>query len=263
MAPMTDPPADEGIFHYQYGDDVPAEVQKYWAQRDTIFSEYSRGIWMTNDAWFGITPEPVANAISEHVSDGAPKEKKIIIDAFAGAGGNAIAFALSGRWEQVFAIEKDPAVLKCAKHNAEIYGVEKKIWWYEGDCFEVLRTHLARTKDAIIYASPPWGGPGYREDNVFNLKTMEPYNLDTIYTAFAKVTKDIVLYLPRTSNLNQLVKYTTEGKKLEVAHYCLKGASKAICVYFGDFTFGPKDDDETIDETADGAAEGNGVSHLE
>jgi tRNA G37 N-methylase Trm5 len=98
------------------------------------------------------------SAIAEHVSEGAPKEKKIIIDAFAGAGGNAIAFALSGRWDQVFAIEKDPAVLKCAKHNAEIYGVDKKIWWYEGDCFEILKTRLARTKDAIIYASPPWGG---------------------------------------------------------------------------------------------------------
>jgi trimethylguanosine synthase len=58
---------------------------------------------------------------------------------------------------------------------------------------------------------------------------MEPYNLETLYTAFAKVTQDIVLYLPRTSNLNQLVKYATGDKKLEASHYCLKGASK-VCI---------------------------------
>lgn len=115
--------------------------------------------WLSMNSMFsaGFQAHSIS-AIAEHVSEGAPKEKKIIIDAFAGAGGNAIAFALSGRWDQVFAIEKDPAVLKCAKHNAEIYGVEKKIWWYEGDCFDILKTRLARTKDAIIYGSPPWGG---------------------------------------------------------------------------------------------------------
>lgn len=57
---------------------------------------------------------------------------------------------------------------------------------------------------------------------------MEPYNLNTIFTAFAKVTKDIVLYLPRTSDLNQLIKHAPQNKKLEVSHYCLKGASKVL-----------------------------------
>lgn len=32
----------------------------YWAQRYQIFSKYDEGIWLTDDAWFGVTPEPVA-----------------------------------------------------------------------------------------------------------------------------------------------------------------------------------------------------------
>ena len=36
----------------------------------------------------------------------------------------------------------------------------------------------------------------------------------------------MVLYLPRTSDLNQIAKYAPEGKKLEVSHYCVRGASK-------------------------------------
>lgn len=89
----------------------------------------------------------------------APESKKILIDAFAGAGGNTIAFALSGRWKQIFAIEKDPNVLACAKHNAEVYGVANKIWFVEGDCFNILQNRLkGQAKNAVIFASPPWGG---------------------------------------------------------------------------------------------------------
>lgn len=232
------PPDGDGIFHYESVNQVPVEIQKYWHQRHMVYSKYDEGIWMTDDAWFGITPEPVANMIATHVAEGAPKEKTMIIDAFAGAGGNAIAFALSGRWERVFAIEKDPKVLKCAKHNADVYGLANKIWWIQGDCFDIIKKRFsAMGKSTVIFASPPWGGPGYTSDAVFNLSTMQPYNLEAIYTPFAKVTKDIVLYLPRTSDLNQLAKYAPEDRKLEVTHYCLKGASKALCVYLGDFKF--------------------------
>jgi trimethylguanosine synthase len=97
--------------------------------------------------------------IAQHIAKAAPANKTVIVDAFAGAGGNAIAFALSGRWEQIFAIEKNPEVLKCAKHNAEIYGVQSKIWFIEGDCFKVIKDRLKQLgKKAVLFASPPWGG---------------------------------------------------------------------------------------------------------
>ena len=81
--------------------------------------------------------------IAKELGQAAPLDKTVLIDAFAGVGGNTIAFAKSGRWEQIFAIEKDAATLKCAKHNAEIYGVSKKIWWTEGDCLQTLKKKLA------------------------------------------------------------------------------------------------------------------------
>ena len=88
-----------------------------------------------------------------------PKSKTVIIDAFGGVGGNAIAFALSGRWERVYAIEKDHEALACGKHNALVYDVGNRISWYEGDCFEVLNNHLQGLRDrAVVFGSPPWGG---------------------------------------------------------------------------------------------------------
>lgn len=124
---------------------------------------YSRADSQVCPSSFSSSDSPNADIyhsrIADHIKTGGPESKSIIIDAFAGAGGNAIAFALSGRFKQVFAIEKDPATLACARHNAEVYGVASKIWWIEGDCFEVLKKRLkSLAKDAIVFASPPWGG---------------------------------------------------------------------------------------------------------
>lgn len=100
--------------------------------------------------------------VAEHVASATPESKSVLIDAFAGAGGNTIAFAKSGRWKRVYAIEKDPAVLACAKHNAQVYGVDHTISWYEGDCFEVIQKDLAGMAEfAVVFGSPPWGGRCY------------------------------------------------------------------------------------------------------
>ena len=97
--------------------------------------------------------------IAEHISKAAPSSKTVLIDTFGGVGGNAIAFAISGRWNRVFAIEQDPQKIKCAKHNAEIYNVAGKIWWIQGDCFDILKKRFSKMgKEAVIFASPPWGG---------------------------------------------------------------------------------------------------------
>lgn len=93
------------------------------------------------------------------MSKAAPADKAIIIDCFAGVGGNAIAFALSNRWKRVYAIEKDAVTLACAKHNAELYGVQDRISWYHGDCFRVVEEQLADLYPySVMFISPPWGG---------------------------------------------------------------------------------------------------------
>lgn len=97
--------------------------------------------------------------IAKDVAKTAPNQKTILIDTFAGIGGNTIAFARSGRWSTVYGIEKDYETLECAKRNAEIYGVADKIVWIFGDSFKVLPEQLGNMfHHAIIFASPPWGG---------------------------------------------------------------------------------------------------------
>lgn len=97
--------------------------------------------------------------VAEHVAEAAPQSKAILIDCFAGVGGNAIAFARSGKWKRVYAIEKDSKALACAKHNAQVYDVQDRISWYEGDCFRILQNELSElVPHSVLFASPPWGG---------------------------------------------------------------------------------------------------------
>ena len=239
-------------------------VVRYFSQRYSIFSWYDEGVYMTDDAWFGVTPEPVAKCVSlmllrmtdrydfklllifplsQIANDmyDIEESKTTLVDMFAGAGGNVIAFALSGRWERIIAVEKDAATLACAQNNAEVYGVAPgAITWINGDSFEYLDKLVNRPKElhealqvdcgaTVVFASPPWGGPGYRTDEVFDLYTMQPYGLGQLHQAAGPM--DHALYLPRTSDIRQIAKLVPKGQKIDVVQYCMEGASKAMVAY--------------------------------
>lgn len=234
--------APEGVYHYTYIDEVPSEIRSYFHQRNRIFKLYNHGIWMTDKAWYGVTQEAVADKIAAHVAASRTPERVVALDVMAGAGGNTIAFAKSGHFQRIYGFEKDPATLECAQHNAEIYGVHDQITWFQGDCFDVLASQtglqVLAKEYSVVFCSPPWGGPGYRNDKVFDLDTMEPYSIRKLYTELSKYSDHIVLYLPRTSDLRQIAELVEDGKKVNVIHYCTEGSSRALCVYLGPFNFG-------------------------
>ena len=78
-------------------------------------------------------------------------------------------------------------------------------------------------------------GPTYTDYEVFDLDLMQPYSLKALYEPFSATATHVVLFLPRTSDLKQIAKYGDQTKKLRVMHYCMYGASKALCVFYGEF----------------------------
>jgi trimethylguanosine synthase len=64
MALTTTATPPEGVHHYESTEELPSEIAKYWHQRHNIFSKYDEGVWLTDDAWFGVTPEPIAKYIT-------------------------------------------------------------------------------------------------------------------------------------------------------------------------------------------------------
>lgn len=63
-------------------------VFKYWCQRYLLFSRYDSGIKMDEEGWFSVTPEAIARHHATRCGGG------VVIDCFAGVGGNAIQFAI-------------------------------------------------------------------------------------------------------------------------------------------------------------------------
>ncbi|KAM0666827.1 hypothetical protein ACQRIU_004682 [Beauveria bassiana] len=230
----------DACHHYEGKHEVPWDIQKYFAQRYSIFSYYDDGICMTDDAWFGVTPEPIANKIAAEMKS-SPKKKKFLIDLFCGAGGNTIAFAQTERWDRIISIERDAATLACAQNNVSVYGIDDSyVTWVHGDSFAFLKTLFSNPSalhpdlridlDAtVLFASPPWGGPGYSTDQVFNLDNMQPYSITDMHEAYRPI--DHVLFLPRTSDLRQLARLAPKDKKIDIVQMCLEGASKALVAY--------------------------------
>ena len=138
---------------------------KYWAQRRRLFSRFDMGIQLDSEGWYSVTPEIIADHVASRVvelsaalalraggsrlpfrngggghpdagggdGDGANPDISgggsglVVLDAFAGCGGNSIAF---GKLPSTFAslvvcVDIDRLKLRNAAHNAAIYGLPR------------------------------------------------------------------------------------------------------------------------------------------
>jgi 16S rRNA G966 N2-methylase RsmD len=163
---------------------------KYWGRRYELFTRYDEGIRMRDDeAWFSVTPEGIAARIAERC------RCDVVLDLFAGVGGNAIQFARTcGR---VLAVEIDLPRLQDAQHNARLYGAAN-IEFVHGDC-----TALAPALRAdVVFLSPPWGALGYYQ--AFTLRELGGFDCHALVRTALCVSERVVFFLPRYTNFEQL-----------------------------------------------------------
>lgn len=59
---IANPP--RGAYHFTHETELDEKYHKYFAQRHDIFSRYDEGIWMTEEAWMGVTPQCIAEYVS-------------------------------------------------------------------------------------------------------------------------------------------------------------------------------------------------------
>ncbi|XP_036412042.1 trimethylguanosine synthase [Colossoma macropomum] len=211
--------------------DVPPEIAaepelaKYWAQRYRLFSRFDEGIKLDHEGWFSVTPEKIA----EHIAQRVPEvyDMQLIVDAFCGVGGNAIQFALTGK--RVIAIDIDPVRLELAQHNAEVYGVAQRIDFIQGDFLQLA----PRLRADVVFLSPPWGGPEYLSAEVFDIKTMMSPDGFEIFRLARMISDNIVYFLPRNADMEQIASLAGPGGKVEVEQNFLNNKLKTITAYFG------------------------------
>ncbi|KAH9926931.1 RNA cap guanine-N2 methyltransferase-domain-containing protein [Fomitopsis serialis] len=237
---------------YQHPSQVPAHLQKYFSQRERYFSLYSSGCLLDEEGWYSVTPERIANQIAERC------RCDVVLDAFCGVGGNAIAFAKT--CERVIALDISPVRLALARHNAEIYGVADRIEFILADFFSFARTLVerqtahansgdpdsqsgaaqSRRKIDVIFLSPPWGGPSYLTDkphasdgdgdvsggsddkqapHEFSLSSIRPVHGKELFETARSITRNVAYFLPRNVKLDEISALVAEEQTMQDGDY--------------------------------------------
>ncbi len=155
------------------------QFQKYWNRRYDLFSKFDEGIQLDEVSLYQTTPEEIA------LHQAKKMNCKTIVDAFCGAGGNAIAFAKV--CDKVIAIELNPERLEMAKNNAKIYGVYDKIEFILGDFFQ----EAPKYKTEGVFLDPLWGGPSYKKLKSFKLIHFHPNGSD--------ILREALMYFKKTA----------------------------------------------------------------
>lgn len=168
------------------------EFQEFWDQRYDLFSRFDDGIQIDGPGLFGVKFEADALRLAQRVP--GPR----VLDAFAGWGGSAIAFARAGR--QVVSCDIDGARLAKARHNAAVYGVEGRIEFRLAD----VRAVLAGERFDAVYLDPPWGGLAALERPRFRLGDYVVDGCTLLPLAF-RAAPTVVLTAPPHFDLGDLL----------------------------------------------------------
>ncbi|XP_010478471.1 PREDICTED: trimethylguanosine synthase-like [Camelina sativa] len=200
-----------------------AKISKYWFQRYDLFSRYDLGIEMDEEGWYSVTPEEIAIKQAERCRG------QVVIDCFSGVGGNTIQFAKL--CSSVVAIDIDPVKVELAMNNALVYGVANRVDFLIGDFF-----HLAPSlKGDVVFLSPPWGGPMYKEVESYKMDMLQPRDGYTLFKIALSIAPNIIMFLPRNVDLAQveeLAWLSSPPLTLEIEENFVGGRMKAITAYF-------------------------------
>lgn len=214
------------------------QLTKYWRNRRSIFSKInSSPIYLTHELWFSVTPEIIAKFLAKFIRACLPNATKIM-DVFCGGGGNAIQFAMV--FPKVYGVDASLEHLYCSYRNAQTYGVSDRIWLKYGSWEDIARKgRFAKLGIDCIFGSPPWGGPGYLKSETYDLEMgLQPMGLTEMLKSFLSVSSNVVLFLPRNSDLNQLSRATRiilgPNSRCRVLYVKDHGYLKGILCMWGD-----------------------------
>lgn len=223
---------------------VSRKMRKFYARRYQLFARFDAGILLDNESWFSVTPEAVAAHVAARCfhrlqnNSSTPRAFTTVLDAFCGAGGNTIQFARF--FDHVIAVDIDFVKLQCAQHNATLYGTAHKTSFVMQDFFQVhdvlhISSEEPRTIIDMVFMSPPWGGVDYFHRRETDLSELP---LDTfrlfLYCVEKLKCRNLVFFLPRNSNLEQIAYMAGVGGRVEIEQNFLGHKLVAISAYYGD-----------------------------
>lgn len=235
---------------------------KYYHQRYNIFSKYDEGIQINEEAWYSVTPEQIAIHIASRYKNMLHDQHATILDGFCGVGGNLIQFARMSPHVTAIGCDINIEMIRMAKINAKIYGVEKQCQFIQGDFMKIVKT-LNRQHIDAIFLSPPWGGEGYLNEEKYSLSMMTPDGFDIMRLCRQHLNNNIGFLMPRNIDFDELKEklLTHEHPVFEFERNFVGNKTKTITAYFGDLVNESAETDEE-EENYDEDEVFNGYSNL-
>lgn len=248
FVPLIRRPADSPKAQNSMPHTVPHE--KYWSQRRRLFSLFDHGVQLDSESWFSVTPECVAHHQAwrclktlrdeKHLRNTNGHKPLVIFDAFSGVGGNTIAFARHLN-VHVFACDTNEKRISMASHNTRIYNVSAAVSFLHNDALDVMSEAILKGDCSafsmrevdMIFLSPPWGGPEYRNAETFDLSTVWVSGVTLIHVLniALKMCRNVAFFLPRNTDLQSLAADVRVPFKVEREY--VNGKDKSMTVYFG------------------------------
>lgn len=210
---------------------------KFWRKRFKLFSKVKNvPIYMTPELWFSVTPERIAKFLANFVSACLPNATSVL-DVFSGGGGNSIQFAHS--FSKVYCVDSNLEHLYCTARNAQSYGVSDRLFLYHHKWNRAAIHKFKKLKVDCIFGSPPWGGPDYLKQDIYDLEnSLIPFGIHRLLATFKKVCDNIILFLPKNSDLDQLNRATIDvmgpESKCKVIYMKEEGYTKGLMCMWGD-----------------------------
>ena len=77
-------------------------------------------------------------------------------------------------------------------------------------------------------------GPEYLNSDVFDIQSMIPLDGIKIFDAALKITESIAYYVPKNSNVDQLISLAGPGGQVEIEQNLLNTKVKTVTAYYGE-----------------------------
>lgn len=154
------------------------------------------------------------------------------MDGFSGAGGNVVHFA---KRNKVIAIELDNKKVDLLKNNSDVYGVSDNIKFVQGDFLTEAENHGFVD---VVFMSPPWGGPKYLNATEYDIFQMITPDIKQIMQVCNKITRNVILYLPRNADPDQMIALLDCApnlqRQIEIQLYYFGSKLRTIGLFIGE-----------------------------
>ncbi|KAL6944939.1 hypothetical protein ACO0QE_002381 [Hanseniaspora vineae] len=199
-------------------------------------------IYMTEELWYSVTPEDLAIFTAKWAYACLKDDLRIAMDVCCGGGGNTI--QLAKHFPNCIGVDNNLQHLYCTFKNSETYDISDRVSllcldWNDSKTLKKL-ARIYEGKINCIFSSPPWGGPSYLKQSTFDLEEglFIVGGITKFLESLFQFTENVVLFLPRNSNLKQLSEVTKkllgDDAKCRVIFIKTDGHLKGVIVMWGE-----------------------------